>query len=122
MSQKDPTVFISHILDCIEKVEEYLKGRSKEDFLNCSQLQDAVVRRVEIIGEAAKNIPDKIQEEYPSIKWKEAQGMRNILIHEYFGVDLDLTWQVAKKDLPMLKEQMVSLKEDLSDSGSDNEG
>ena len=121
MSQKDPTVFISHILDCIEKVEQYLKGRSKEDFLNSSQLQDAVVRRVEIIGEAATHIPEGIQEEYPKVKWKEAQGMRNILIHEYFGVDLDLTWEVTKKDLPRLKEQMISLKEDLRRPTSDNE-
>ena len=120
MNQKDPKIFISHILECIEKIEQYLQGKSKEDVLDSSQLQDAVIRRIEIIGEAAKNIPDKIQDEHPEIQWNEAKGMRNILIHEYFGVDLDLTWEVAKKDLPNLKKQMIALKEDLHSTSKEN--
>ena len=115
MNNKDPVVFVSHILECIEKVEEYTTGKSRQDFLDSTQLQDAVIRRIEIIGEAARNIPKSIQEEYPQVRWDEAKGMRNILIHEYFGVDLELTWQVVQRDLPKLKKQMSELKEDLEE-------
>jgi uncharacterized protein with HEPN domain len=115
VNEKDPKVFISHILDCIQKIKEYLEGKSKEDFMNSTQLQDAVIRRIEIIGEASRNIPSEIQEEYSHVHWEEAKGMRNILIHEYFGVDLELTWQVVKQDLPKLREQMLALKEELTE-------
>lgn len=116
MTKKDPAIFVSHILECIEKIEEYLKGKSKEGFLSSTQLQDAVIRRIEIIGEATRNIPEEIQVEYPEIQWEEAKGMRNILIREYFGVDLELTWEVVKKDLPELKEKILSLKQDLEET------
>ena len=118
MSKKEPAVFLSHILECIDKIEEYLKGKSKEDFLNSTQLQDAVIRRVEIIGEATSKVPEEIQNDYPEIRWEEAKGMRNILIHEYFGVDLDLTWEVVNQDLPELKEQILSMKQDLEEPPS----
>ena len=120
MNRKDPSVFVSHIIECIQKIEEYLQDKSKQDFLNSTQLQDAVIRRIEIIGEAATNIPEEIQDNHPAIQWKEAKGMRNILIHEYFGVDLDLTWEVVQKDLPKLKKQMTALKQDLDASSSNN--
>lgn len=113
MNNKDPTVFAAHILECIEKVQEYTEDITKKDFKNSTQLQDAIIRRVEIIGEAARNIPQEIQRKYPEIPWDEMKGMRNVLIHEYFGVDLDLTWEVAQKDLPDLKSQIISLKEEL---------
>ena len=115
MNNKDPSVFAAHILECIEKVQEYSKDITKEDFKNSTQLQDAIIRRVEIIGEAARNIPQEIQIEYPEIPWDEMKGMRNVLIHEYFGVDLDLTWEVTRKDLPDLKSQIISLKEELEE-------
>ena len=97
------------ILDSINLFEEYLKGKSKLDFLNSKQLQDSVIRRIEIIGEAIKNIPNDIKEKYNQIPWKEITGMRDILIHQYFGVDLDLTWQVIDKDLPRLKSQISDI-------------
>ena len=107
--KKDGKIFLTHILDSIKLIEEYIKGRSKPDFLKSKQLQDSVIRRIEIIGEAIKNIPLDIKKNYNQIPWKEITGMRDILIHQYFGVDLDLTWQVIVKDLPRLKSQILDI-------------
>jgi len=77
------------------------------------QLQDSVIRRIEIIGEAVRNIPWEIKQKYPDIPWKDIVGMRDILIHQYFGVDLKLTWKTVKNDIPKLKFDMLRLKKDL---------
>lgn len=83
--KKDPIVFIEHILECIELIEEYTKGVTKEEFFKLRQLQDSVIRRIEVIGEAVKNIPQEIKDKYNQISWKRISGMRDILIHEYWG-------------------------------------
>lgn len=108
--KKDPTIFIQHMLSSIELIEQYTAGKTEEDFLNSEELQDAVIRRIEIIGEAAKHVPNEIRELYPSIPWKNVSGMRDKLVHEYFGVDLELTWQVVKKDLAPLKLVLLKIK------------
>ena len=108
--KKNLKIFLTHILDSINLIEEYIKGKSKLDFLKSKQLQDSVIRRIEIIGEAIKNIPNDIKKNYSQIPWKEITGMRDILIHQYFGVDLDLTWQVIDKDLPRLKRQILDIR------------
>lgn len=81
MNRKDPRIFISHTPECLEKIEQYFQGKSKEDFLGIFQLQHGVIRRIEVIGKAARNIPDEIPDEYLKIQWNEAKGLRNILIH-----------------------------------------
>ena len=108
--KKDPQVFIDHILECIKLVGYYLHDKTAEDFMASTQLQDAVIRRIEIIGEATKNLPQEFKEKHPDIPWKEMAGMRDIIVHEYFGVDLKLTWRVASEDIKGLKARLEKLR------------
>ena len=104
--KKDPQIFLKHILESIEWIEKDTKGMSKEDFLENVPMQDAVVRRIEIIGEAIRNLPPGLKKENSDVSWQDIMDMRNKIIHEYFGVDLELVWEVVKKDVPELKEQV----------------
>jgi len=111
--KKDPRIFIEHILESIERIGEHIKGITKNQFGNSIKTQDAVIRRIEVIGEAVKNIPDGVKKKHPDVPWKKIAGMRDILIHEYFGVDLELTWKVVKEDIVDLKKKILKVKESL---------
>ena len=98
--KRDTRVYIEDILEAITKIEEYMKGlQSDEEFYNNTQIQDAILRRLEIIGEAVKNIPEGFRKQYPDIPWKQIAGMRDILTHEYFGVNLKRALKVVKEDM-----------------------
>lgn len=107
--KKDPTVFIGHIIESIELIEGYSEKLTTDTFKKDQGMQDAIIRRLEIIGEAVKNIPSTFRAKYPEIPWKQMAGMRDILIHEYFDVDLPLTWAVVKRELPPIKEKLQNL-------------
>ena len=107
--KKDPYVFIDHIRESIAAIEAYTQDVSQEQFLNNSQIQDAVCRRLEIIGEAANKLESEFTEKFPNIPWYEIIAMRNILIHEYFGVDPDQVWNTVQKDIPELKRQLEKI-------------
>jgi uncharacterized protein with HEPN domain len=96
-------VYLHHIIDALEKIGRYLTGKSLKDLFLDDMLLDAVVRELEIIGEAAKNISNEFQKNNPSIPWQSMTGMRNRLIHEYFGVDKKVVWDTCQIDLPELK-------------------
>ncbi len=110
---KEASAFLEHILRSIDLIEKYTKGRTENDFLASVELQDQVIRRIEIIGEAVKNLPENLITNHPEIKWREIAGMRDVLIHRYFEVDLELTWQVVQRDIPKLKNVILRLKKDL---------
>ncbi|MFH1882467.1 MAG: DUF86 domain-containing protein [Planctomycetota bacterium] len=106
---KDDQVYLRHILDAIEKIETYLTGQTYESFSNNNMIIDAVVRELEIIGEATNHLSDLLRESHPEIPWRDAIDMRNILIHEYFGVRTHLVWSTCKEDLPELKKLIDDL-------------
>jgi len=108
--KRDNRLYIDDIVACIEMIEGYVAGITEDDFKSDVQKQDAVARRIEIIGEASKNISAEYKKKHSEIPWRKIAGMRDILVHAYFGVNIDRIWAVVKKDLPHLKKQMKKVK------------
>ena len=113
MSKKDDTVFLRHIQDASSKIEGYLYDVNETSFHQNALIQDGVIRQIEIIGEAARRISKALQDSYPNIPWKDISGMRNKLIHEYFGVNLMAVWLTATKDVPTLKKEVQKILSEL---------
>ena len=106
MTKHEIIPYIKHIRDAIRNIESFINNLLKENFLNDKLRQDAIVRELEIIGEATKNIPEDFRKKYPKIEWRKMAGTRDRVIHAYFEVDLDLVWRIVKEDLPKLKKQI----------------
>jgi len=106
---KAPLVYLEDILEAINKIERYVQGMSKEEFLLNDLVIDAVIRNFEVIGEAAKKLPAALKEKYSSIPWKDIAGMRDVLIHDYSGVKVEVVWNTIEKDLPELKKQIQEI-------------
>lgn len=113
MSSHENLPYIMHILDSISDIDDSICDMSKKEFKESKDVKDAVVRRLEVIGEAAKNISKDLKEDYPEIEWKKIAGTRDVMIHAYFSVDLDIVWEIITKDLPILKKQILKIKQDL---------
>ncbi|NOR85240.1 DUF86 domain-containing protein [archaeon] len=109
--KKDALIFLGHILDSIGYIESFSNGLSKSNFETNRLKQSAIIREIEIIGEAVKNLPIDFTVKYPQISWSEIAGTRDKIIHYYFGVDLNLIWDVIKKDLPILKKKIKNIEE-----------
>ena len=107
--RKNIKIFLLHILESIERIDNFTKETSQEKFLESEIIQDAVIRRLMVIGEAVKNIPQSFKGKYPEVAWKKIAGTRDIIVHEYFGVDLMLTYRIIKKDIPELKEKISAI-------------
>ena len=109
---KDDRVYLLHIRDAIQHIIEYTVA-GKASFFADRKTQDAVVRNLEIIGEATKRLSPSIKNAHPDISWKPIAGMRDNLIHDYFGINLQLAWDVVERDLPALRLKVSQLLEDL---------
>jgi uncharacterized protein with HEPN domain len=106
MSERNWNLFLEDIIESIELIEKYVQNMDYTNFTKDRKTIDAVVRNFEIIGEASRNIPEDIKEKYPKIDWIGLAGLRNRVIHEYFGISLQIIWTIIKEDLLKLKGQL----------------
>ncbi|MDO8599846.1 MAG: DUF86 domain-containing protein [bacterium] len=111
---KEASVFLKHILESIQLLEKYMEGVTEEEFLNSNEKQDLAIRRLEVIGEAVRNLPEDFRKEHKDIAWSKAMATRNILIHHYFGIDLEIVWDTVIKSIPEFKKQIEQLLETTS--------
>ncbi len=111
MRDKDISVYVGDIWECIQKIEAYTSDITEEEFSNSTEKQDAVIRRLEIIGEAVKKLPDDFKQKHSHIPWRKMAGMRDIIVHEYFGVSIEVVWRTATIEIPELREQIYKIRQ-----------
>jgi len=107
--RKNDLVYLNHIFNSIERIEEYTENIDKRDFLSNHLIQDGTIRQIEIIGEATKNLSKDLRKKYSQVPWSDIAGMRDRLIHHYFGVDLQAVWITIKIDIPDLKDDILTI-------------
>ena len=115
--KKDDRVYLRHIMDAINLIEKYLENVNCDEFMKNHMIQDAVIREIEIIGEATKNISEELKNKYTDIPWRNIAGIRDKLIHGYFGVDLDAVWGTATEDIPKLRDSIKKVLEKIEENG-----
>ncbi len=106
-------ILLGEILHAIDLLRDYTEDLDFDAFAANVEKQDSVIRRLEIIGEAVKGVPDHIRARHTTVPWRDIAGARDILIHEYFHVDLEMTWDMVKKDLPLLESEVRSILQEL---------
>ena len=111
---RNHSLYLSDILGAFEAIESFVESQSFEDFKKDDKTSSAVIRKFEIIGEAAKQVPENVKQKYPSIPWKEMAGMRDKLIHFYFGVNYELLWQTINNRVPEIKPVICQILQDLT--------
>jgi hypothetical protein len=109
MSNRDDHILLADIMVAIEKIQRYTAGYDKDRFLADERTIDAVVRNLEIVGEAVRQLSYAFKQDREQIPWHLMAGLRNRIVHDYFGLDLDIIWHVVANDLPALKLQLLSL-------------
>ena len=110
MSPRPIQLLIEDIWESIDKIERYISGFDRKAFLNDEKTVDSVIRNLEIIGEAAKRLPEDFKTRHPEIAWHRIVGLRNRIVHNYFGIDLDIVWEILQRELPELKEKISGLR------------
>jgi uncharacterized protein with HEPN domain len=107
---KDDSIYIDHILNSLNRILDYISGKDRESFEADLVTQDAVVRQLEIIGEATKRVSKEFRSKHPDIPWSDMAGMRDVLIHDYIDVDFGIVWKTASEDIPNLKILFLKLR------------
>ena len=110
---RDYKVFLDDILEAAKKVLEYTAGFSEEQFYADRKTVEAVIWNLQIIGEATKNIPQEIRSEYPDLPWRDMEGLRDIIVRQYFGIKLDVIWKIIRDDVPLLEKQAREILEQI---------
>jgi len=113
--KKDDSVYLHHILMAIERIEEYSEGISLQEFLEIGIIQDGVVRQLEIIGEATRNLSEELIDDHPEMPWSDIIGLRNRIAHAYYSIDQGVIWDIVKEDLPSLKREVARILEEVED-------
>ena len=116
MSKRDARLLLQDMLESLEKIERYTAGLTFERFAQDDRTVDAVVRNLEVIGEAARQIPSEVRERYPEVPWRRVIGLRNVVVHEYFAVDMEIVWTVVRQSLPELKEALRRMMAELEEA------
>ena len=111
---KDPSILLEHILDSIKQIEEYANDLNSNSFLKNVAMQDAIQKRLLVIGEAVKNVPDELKKKNTNIPWRDIASMRDFIVHEYFDVSLDQVWTVVVEDIPALKDVILKMLKEIS--------
>ncbi|MCX6720842.1 MAG: DUF86 domain-containing protein [Candidatus Staskawiczbacteria bacterium] len=107
-------MFLQDIIECAEKIDKYTKNITENDFTKNEQIKDAVIMRIGIVGEAVKNLPAGLKKGHKEVNWKKSVKMRNIFMHVYFGIDCHRLWKTAKVEIPVLKEKVAKILEELN--------
>ena len=110
---RNQRLYVKDILKAISLIEDFIGDMGYEEFITDPKTQSAVIRQFEIVGEAVKKLDNQLTEKYPDIDWKAISGMRDLLIHQYFGVDLDIVWESFSVDLPLFKNVMESIEKEM---------
>ncbi|OHB88336.1 MAG: hypothetical protein A3E19_03785 [Planctomycetes bacterium RIFCSPHIGHO2_12_FULL_52_36] len=118
--KRDYKLFIRDVLDCINKIEEFVGNMNFDEFVKDDKTSSAVIRKLEIIGEATKNIPRDVRQRYKTLPWSDVARMRDKIIHFYFGVDYDIVWKVIKERLPDIKLKIIQILNEMEEGGNRN--
>ena len=101
---KDDTLYLIHIGECLDKIDLYMAGVDRERFLKSILIQDAVLRNLQVLAESTQRLTDEFKEAHPDVEWYKIAGLRNILVHDYLGIDIETVWNIVERKLPELKQ------------------
>jgi len=108
---KDDRLYLIHIKECIERIESYVAGKDKRQFLDSTLIQDAIIRNLQVLAESTQRLSDDTKESQNRVDWFKIAGFRNVLVHDYLGIEIERVWNILEKDLPVLKEAVKSMLE-----------